>query len=146
MIRKATIKDFDAVERMLHDFHAASAGQFSAELYDKLHFRHVYRGLISSPDLGFVAIIEADGEPVGCLIAAAAQSPFAPIVVAEEVMWWVDPDHRGPESLSMLDVYEAWAVDIGAKIVGLSSFGKRPPAEYKKRGFSPVEQKHAKAL
>ena len=61
-------------------------------------------------------------------------------------MWWVDPEHRGAESLKMLDVYESWAVDIGAKIVGLSFFGKRAPAEYKKRGFEPVEQKFAKAI
>ncbi|WP_347837770.1 hypothetical protein [uncultured Planktomarina sp.] len=146
MIRQATIKDFDAVEAMLHDFHKAKAGEFSADLYDKLHFRNLFRALIGNPSKGFVAILEADGEPVGCLIAGAGQSPFAPIVTTEEIIWWVSPDHRGAESLKMLNVYEAWAVGIGAKIAGLSFFGKRAPAEYKKRGFFPVEQKFAKVL
>ena len=145
MIRKAKIADFDAVEAMLHDFHAEKASQFSAELYDRHHFRHVFRGLLSS-DRGLVAVIEEDGEVVGCMISAIGETPFAPILVAEEIMWWVKPESRGPESLKMLDVYEAWAAGMGAKIVGLSFFGKRAPAEYKKRGFSPVEQKFAKAL
>ena len=146
MIRKATIKDFDAVERMLHDFHSDKASQFSAELYDRLHFRNVFRSLISGSGKGFACVLEVDGAAVGCLLAGASPSPFAPILVADEVLWWVEPEHRSGDSLKMLDLYEGWAEGIGAKIVGLSFFGGKVPAEYKRRGYAPGERKFAKAL
>lgn len=146
MIRDATIQDFDAVERMLHDFHSAKASQFPSDLYTKLHFRNTFRSFLSNPSSGMALIFQHEGEAVGCLLAGASLSPFAPILVAEEALWWVDPSHRGPESLAMLDAYERWAESVGAKIVGLSFFGSKVPSEYKKRGFSPIEQRFAKAL
>ena len=145
MIRPGTIKDFGAVERMLHDFHAAKAGQFDAALYDRLHFRGLYRVLMSDPKRGLVVISEVEGEPVGVLLAVATISAFAPIIATEELMWWVDPTARGRDTLRMLDAYEEWADSLGAKIVGLSHFGDRAPKSYARRGFISAESKHVKA-
>lgn len=145
MIRPGTIKDFEAVEGMLHDFHAAKAGQFDAALYDRLQFRGFYRGIMADRRRGLVLILERDGEALGVLLAIASASPFASITTAEEVVWWVDPKARGRDTLGMLDAYEVWAAEIGAKIVGLSHFGDHNPKLYARRGFIPAERKFVKA-
>lgn len=145
MIRPGTIKDFDDVERMVHDFHAAKAGQFDAGLYDRLRFRSFYREIMADRRRGLVLILEKEGEALGVLLAIASGSPFASIITAEEIVWWVDPKARGRDTLSMLGAYEDWADEIGAKIVGLSYFGDRSPKLYARRGYVPAERKFVKA-
>lgn len=144
-IRKATIKDFAAVERMLHSFHEARQIEVPADLYDSAHFRQTYRALIGSPD-AVCAVLELDGEVKGCLLAGVTTSPFAPVKVAEEVVWWVDEDARGKHGVKLLDLYERWATDAGARVIGLYSFEEEAPALYAKRDYRPVERKFAKVV
>lgn len=142
-IRRATIQDFDQMERMLHDFHAEREIEADAQLYDRAHFRATYRALIGSPD-AFCATLEIKSEVKGCILAGISTSPFAPIKVTEEVLWWVDKDARGAHGVKLLDLYEAWAIERGARIIGLYSFEEETPALYSKRGYVPLERKHAR--
>lgn len=96
-------------------------------------FRQTLQGLMESAR-GLALVLDRDG-PHGLLLASAAPSPFAPVLVAQEMAWWIDPPQRGRWAVAMLDAYEDWASGIGAGIAGLSCFDERTARLYDRRGY-----------
>ena len=90
------------------------------------------RGLIASAR-GYAAVLDLDG-PEGLLLAHAAPSPWAPVLAAEELVWWIAPARRGRWAIRMLDDLEAWARSCGAGVLGLSSTGRDIGPLYARRG------------
>lgn len=130
MIRQATEADVPACVEMV--------ARFQAEVLPDAPACHAgtvaqtLRGLIASPR-GYAAVLELEG-PRGLLLAHAAPSPWAPVLAAEELVWWIAPERRGRWALRMLDDVEAWARDLGAGVLGLSSTGRDIGALYARRG------------
>jgi len=87
---------------------------------------------------GYVGVLDLDG-PQGVLLAHAAPSPWAPVLAAEELVWWIAPARRGRCALRMLDDLEAWARGVGADVLGLSSTGRDIGAIYARRGAVQCE-------
>lgn len=96
--------------------------------------------LIDNPR-GYVAILD-DGAASGLLAGIAAPSIWAPVLVAEELIWWIAPRRRGRFAGVMLDHFEAWAAAIGAGATGLSHTGKSAAALYERRGYERAETKY----
>lgn len=143
MIRPAAMADLPALERMLLAFHAESRAPVAVDAYDRSHFGATVSALLVSPR-GYVAVLDLDG-PRGVLMAMAAVSPLMPVLVADELMWWVDPASRGRWALAMLRHYEAWARGVGAAVVGVSAYDERGCALHARRGYAPFERKFGKA-
>ncbi|MBZ5760284.1 GNAT family N-acetyltransferase [Rhizobium sp. VS19-DR104.2] len=129
---------------MAKAFHAVSGlpFQFSAANADAL-FR---ASLIDEDRLCLVFAPEAIAH--GVLVAHAAAHPFAPIKVASELMWWVDPEHRGLAATKMLNAYEAWARGRRCQFAGMVGLGADPSTSrlYDRRGYAPVERHFMKSL
>ena len=144
MIRRAVASDKLRVLSMAKAFHAASGlpFQFSAAHADALF-------CASLVDDDRLCLVFAPEETThGVLVAHAGMHPFAPIKVASELMWWVDPDHRGVSATKMLNAYETWARERGCKFAGMVGLGAAPSTArlYDRRGYAPVERHFMKSL
>ena len=60
-------------------------------------------------------VLDADGKAQGLLMAGAFEHPFAPVAIARETVWWIEPSHRGRGAVEMLRAFERWAKDAGCK-------------------------------
>lgn len=143
MIRHAIPADKLRVVRLLKNAHAAAGLPFAfsaphaAALFDAQAAPHRAR-----------IILDVDGIAQGVLMAAATDHPFAPIKVATEVVWWIEPAHRGTAASDMLAEYEAWAITQGCAFCGMAALEAAPRAGviYRRRGYSPAEHHFIKAL
>ncbi|UFZ05450.1 GNAT family N-acetyltransferase [Bradyrhizobium ontarionense] len=93
-------------------------------------------------------VLDIAGIAQGLLLAAAFEHGFAPIWMAKETAWWIEPDHRGRSALAMLDAYEAWARGRGCIFAGMAGMGDDPDvaALYRRRGYLGAETHYLKAL
>lgn len=144
MIRPAVDSDRMRVLSMAKAFHAASGLNipFSPAMADTL-FR-----LSLQDDDRLCLILEDDGTARGVLAAFAGIHALAPIKVASEIVWWIDPAYRGRDALKMLNAYELWASERGCSFVSMVGLGAYPaPATlYERRGYEPVECHYLKSL
>lgn len=145
MIRSIAGRDAADVEAVV-----SMLGRLRTELSLAVPFspasaRQLVRDLADSAN-GLVLVSGAAGSPQGMLIAAAQPYAFAPVLAAEEIAWWVEPEQRGHAGPAMLDAFEKWAIGIGATLIGVSDTGKSAAALYRRRGFRPAERKHFKGL
>lgn len=82
----------------------------------------------------------------GMLVAVAQRYPFAPILAADEVMWYVEPENRGHWRDEFLVAYEEWCRKIGAKLLGLNTTGKDAGPLYERQGCVRGETKYYRTL
>lgn len=62
----------------------------------------------------FALVLEVDGEAHGMLCAMTSRALWAPIGFAIETCMWIDPGHRGGDTVSqMIEDYSTWAKDMG---------------------------------
>jgi GNAT superfamily N-acetyltransferase len=100
---------------------------------------------------GIIFVLEpTPGLIVGMLCACPVQDPFSGLGIADELAWWVEPEHRrgtgGPKLLRSL---EAWARQKGLSLVTMVA-----PVEsdgdvgrfYTRLGYTAVETKFVKRL
>jgi GNAT superfamily N-acetyltransferase len=133
-----------AVLALCRDFHAASPAPFA---FDPVHASQSVQGHIEG--VGKLCLVnEVDGAVRGILIASAAISPLAPVLFAQELIFWINPAHRrGRVALSMIRSYEAWARAEGCIGAGLSGLNDpRVSRLYAAAGFDLFENKFLKML
>jgi len=102
-------------------------------------------------DQGFVKIVEHDNEIVGSLIAVISSVPINSLVFAQELMFWLDPEHRnGKTSMKLIDSYVEWSQKMGCNFIRLSELdnilGSKAGALFKRKGFIPVETAYVKEI
>lgn len=138
--------DVPALVDMVAEFRAEVAAVSSVP-FDAGHTADLLGGLIASPS-GFVGVVRNRATaPVGCLVAAVGDYPFAPVAAADELIFYIAPEWRGGRAaLDLLASYEAWAVSVGAVVMGLTYTGKACGALYRRAGFVPVEHKFIKMV
>ena len=98
---------------------------------------------------GFVKLVIHEDEIVGCLIAVATELPINDFIVSQELMFWLDKDHRnGKTSPKLIDAYVEWAKNVGCNFVRLSSIdeilGGRAGVLFKRKGFVATETAYIK--
>lgn len=143
-VRLAAPPDKMRVIRLLKNAHEAGGLPFP---FSAPHAAALFDGQTTQPDrLALVAV--AAGVAQGVFMAAVTDHPFAPVRVATEVVWWIEPEHRGKVAGEMLDAYEAWALTRGASFVGMAALEAAPRAGviYRRRGYVPAETHFIKAL
>ncbi len=143
MIRFGTAADTRAAVSLLRDFHAASGMPFD---YTAAWAAGLFQAHCADPSRAAI-VLDVDGVARGVLLAAATDSPLGPFKVAQELAWWVDPEHRGASG-GMLDLYEHWATEKRCAFAGVASLAAFPRAAliYERRGYSQAETHFIKAL
>lgn len=117
--------------KLLLDFHKASELPFpaTAQWADKLY-------TMARTDPNWLCV----ERPGGVLLAMCGPSLMGPFTVAQEVVWWVDPAHRG-NSVGMLREFEQWATLRGVFAIEVKSLAKFPEVEklYERAGYARLE-------
>ena len=126
----------------MKEFHEASRASFPFRItYANLWFNQI------SVNKDFLCLVlEREDVVRGMLIAQVTRHPFGPINMANEIAWWVSPDHRTPEALKMISWYEKWAIQKGCKLIGLTSLDSSVASFYKRKGYEPFETHYLKVV
>ena len=100
---------------------------------------------------GFVQIALADDEIVGALIGVVSGIPINSLVFAQELMFWLDPNHRnGKTAPKLIDAYVQWAETMGCNFIRLSELDNildgKAGVLFKRKGFIPVETAYVKEV
>ena len=145
MVRRAVPADRDRLLMMAKAFHEASGTllPFSFAAASLMAGR-----ALTDPDK-LCLVLSSDGCPAqGVLVAAASEHHFAPVRIATEIMWWIEPAFRGRAALDMLAAYEEWAADQGCDFVHMAGLGADPAvsALYRRRGYRAAETHFMKPL
>lgn len=152
MIREATMADMPDLLRLAAAAHNGAGLSkpdarngfwfpFDAEITARQIGSHI------RPPTSLVALYVVDDRPEGCIIAAATNYPNAPLRLAAELVFWIEPAHRGRGGPMLLEHFESWAASQGCQFAHISS--KRDPRFAKwldRRGYAPVETQHLKPL
>jgi|TARA_R110000868_G_scaffold154643_3_gene380742 GNAT superfamily N-acetyltransferase len=146
----------DAIETDVLDI-VLAVKQFCKEVphpawgrFDSNKVKDLVSSLIDS-EAGFVKIVTIDEEVVGALIATATPVPINSFIFAQELMFWLDPDHRnGKTSPKLIDAYVEWSKAVGCDFVRLSTLDElldsRVGVIFKRKGFKPIETAYIKEL
>lgn len=144
MIRDATPADLSACLEMGRRFHGVSGlDKFAA--FDELSFMASLSRLLDRRGL-----LVMGNPPFAMAGVFAAPSFFnARVIMAGEVFWWCEPEHRG-HALSMLEAIERRAKSLGAEVLHMSCLeALRPDAMgrlYRGAGYVPVDHLYYKGL
>lgn len=144
IIRKATVNDgLDIVEMTKRFLESSAYGR-----YFKFDEACVVNLIETVLGLGAIFVAEReDGRLVGMLGAVAIEHPLSGEKFAEEICWWVDPEHRsgsvGPKLLALL---EGWVQMRGLDMVKIGAPADNPSVGnfYARLGYVPVETVYAK--
>ena len=125
---------------------AKLGGEFSAEV-----LIHQMASLGQAGRLGAFGIFDGD-DLRGVLIGTIGQHFLSPVLIAQEIMWYVHPEFRnGTGGIRLVSEFEKWAKELGAFAVVMASFkgtdsDDRLSAIYDRRGYSLIEQHYFKPV
>lgn len=89
---------------------------------------------------GLMSVLDRSGVAVGMLMATMYESPLSPVLMAQELALWIDPDQRGRGLGCLLEHYRAWASRQGADHVGICTFhDDRTTRVFQRLGYQPIE-------
>jgi len=143
IVRPAHPTERFRVLALCRDFHAASEIPFA---FDPAHASRAAQDHIEDPRK-LCLVLDDDGALCGVLAASWTVSPLAPVRIAQELVFWVDPKHRGRAARRMLAAYEAWARAEGCAAAGLSGLNDpRVSRFFSVAGFELIENKFLKGL
>lgn len=149
-IRAATEADLFSIVDMGQDFFNESGLQDIAS-WDAQSFEATARALIDGAVPGSLLVAEYDRELIG--MAGSIMFPLycnLSLTLAQEVFWWVDPEHRKGLGGSLLDELELDAKRKGANVfMSAQIAGQRDEAfarVYQRRGYRPSENLYMRKL
>lgn len=89
-------------------------------------------------DEAVMLVAEREGAVIGMLALLLYPHPMSGERVASEIVWWVEPEHRG-SGLRLLRAAERWACEHGAAVLHMIAPNDRIGALYQRLGYVPVE-------
>lgn len=143
MIRPSSLDDLPAMLKMAEKF----AAQYLPDLpFSKLHTARTFRAALADPNACCLTLIDG-GVPMGALILQAVSYPLGPVLLAKEVIFWIEEGARGRWWRKMISEAEAWARSIGAVQMGLSCFNDgRTIKIFERAGYLAREVVASRAL
>lgn len=89
-----------------------------------------------------IGAYNSDDVPVGIIMGIKTQFFFSKTPIVQEVLWWVDPNHRHTSAaFKLLQGFEYWAKNVvNAEKVVMANLVKYDIGSlYEKRGYKPLE-------
>ena len=148
-IREATQEDLLDVIIAAKNF-SKEASQKSWAKFDTNKTNLLFKQLVDS-EFGFVYIALHENEVVGGLISMITEMPINDFRVAQELMLWIDPNHRnGKTAPKLIDKYVEWAKEKDCSFVRLSEIdnvlNSKAGILFRRKGFEPVETAYVKEI
>lgn len=136
MIRPATMEDIGAIvdmgTRFLRESEYAAVMQPS-----RMHLAAFAARLLEREDAVIFLAFRAQ-QPVGMLAAYVFEHPYSGERTASELVWWVEPEHRGV-GVRLLKAAEHWAKEQGATVIQMIAPNRHVGEFYRRVGYRPVE-------
>lgn len=134
----STLEDSYKATKLLLSFHKNSGVPFKTSAAWALA---LFQTCVNDKDK---IAISKDG---GILLGGVSPSLLGPFKQAYEIVWWVEPEHRG-NSLEMIKIYQDWAIEQGATLIELKSLSKFKETEkiYARLGYEPIETSWVKII
>jgi L-amino acid N-acyltransferase len=110
-IREATEADLPRVVAMFSEFVAST--QYAQYVGNDPSYSAQQMARMMESDSCALFVVDLDGAVVGMLGVMVFVQPFSGELVASELFWWLDPQHRG-NGVWMLRRAEKWAQSKGA--------------------------------
>ncbi len=147
-IRKATREDLFDLAVLGKQF-VREAKQNGYKLtFNQEKFTTSFLSVVDNSDYLYL-VYEIEGEAVGFFLGAVFQPLFSNDLLAVEMFWWVEKEHRGGRnSLKLLSTFEDWSREKGASEVSVSDLQgvKDLDKLYKKLGYTKSEVTYKKDL
>ena len=149
-LRLPTKDDVGAVLVMLIAFHENSPYKHIPLKVDRL-IDMVHKVIESDGTKNVIIMYTSDDVPVGLLVGQAAPFALTGALIASELSWWVDPQHRGgPAAKELLEAYEYWAKQVGCKYIQTVALNNESlpvlTRFYERKGYAKLETCFMKEL
>lgn len=145
MIRLATIEDLPKIEPLAKQFYSDSRylQDFSIEIFVE-NWKKIIAG-----DIGVIFIIVESDKIVGILGGMKYPDINSGRLVATELFWYVDKEHRGRGG-ELLRLFEGWAKGMGCKKIIMVHMADLMPDKlktiYKRKGYTEMEVHYVKEV
>jgi len=150
MIRKAEKADIGSIIRLGKDF-ISTAWEGVAET-DEASLADWLVGFIAN-DAAALFVADTDREGVVGMIGGLSTPLYFNYshLHAQEMFWWVDPSQRASRvGVELLNRFEKWAKDKGAKTIQMGTVAKINPetlaAFYERKGYESAENSYIKVI
>lgn len=102
--------------------------------------------LLLASDVGGLFVATDDNQVTGMIGLLVYEHPFTGELYAQELFWWVEPEHRGRDGLRLLKRGEEWAASAGAVQVYMVAPTPKLGRLYKRLGYGYLEAGYQKAI
>jgi hypothetical protein len=102
-------------------------------------------GLLLASDVGALFVSELDGVVTGMIGLMVFEHPFTGQRAAQELFWWVEPEHRG-NGLKLLKRGEQWAAAAGAQHIHMVAPTPAVGHLYERLSYGYLEAVYQKAI
>lgn len=143
MIREATADDIPRLVDMGRRFltETVYAGRV---LVNPAAMARTLRLLLES-DAGALFVSEQDGTVTGMIGLLVFEHPITGERAAQELFWWVEPEHRG-YGIRLLKRGEQWAAAVGAQHLHMIAPTAAVGQLYERLGYGYLEAAYQKAM
>lgn len=108
------------------------------------------KSLLATTKHVIIGAFNEESNLVGILLGILGSQFLTTSMVAQEVVWYVQPDHRGnAPHAAMLNSFEEWALANGADMIDVASLTGGPnsvPRFYAANGYSEIEKHYLKLI
>jgi GNAT superfamily N-acetyltransferase len=140
-------KAYNIIVDALHESPWANYGTVSEERID-----FIIKFYLDFPNpalSGLFMAMDDEGNIAGLLAGVLSQNVVG--MAAQELMWYVVPEHRkSGVGIELIAMYEEWAKTQGVKLCSMSHYqndtGDTLSKIFDKKGFKPIEHTYVKEL
>jgi GNAT superfamily N-acetyltransferase len=154
-IRAATMEDIPQIVEMAERFYPESP--YPAIYGDMPKAQAAGLAIVAMQGLadsgiapGVMLVAEQDGVLIGMLCCHIDPATFTPAVIAAELVWWVEPEHRGGmTAVRLLRAGETAARERGATVFNMAALATSPAEAreiLKRLGYAPTHTVYTKRL
>jgi GNAT superfamily N-acetyltransferase len=146
VIRRATLDDRARLVELLTHFISSTPYGRILPVRPKYLDELAFRVLRMSSAVTFVA--EVDGVLVGMISGFAMEDPAAGVPILDELVWWVEPAHRGTSTIGprLLKAFETWGRQKGLAWCKMVAPNAEVGAFYARLGYALLETSFVKRL
>lgn len=145
MIRKVRYEDKDEYIKLIRLFVEERMAVFGIR-FDEVNSEAQF-DMFFKMDTVSALVMEENGELIGTIVGVFGPLMFCEGVVAQEMVWYVKPEHRGLNGLRLIREFENVAKFIGCSAIIMIGMDKDPANNfYIKDGYVPLQNNFYKRL
>jgi hypothetical protein len=144
LIREATDKDAPRIVALGMDFLAL--GPYKGQLEENpIQALKCATDFLALPNMK-ILVAEESNAVCGVFAMLVYPHPFSGQLTATELIWYVEPEHRGRASMELLWAAERMAYDMGAVWMQLTAPSPETSKVYERLKYAPIETSHQARL